>query len=222
MTNSPNSFGPDRWPRAEQDGATGSVTGWVGKTKGGDPEAVGPLWDRYFDRLVGLARARSTRVGGVDRDEAEDVALSAFHSLWRGAADGRFERMRDRDDLWRLLVRITYNKLVDRGRHARCTKRGSGRVVLESDLGGASTDDTDVVGVSLDDLSDDGPTPEFATLLDEQYALRLETLGDPGLRRIALLRLEGYGHGEIAARLGCSVRTVQRKLDLIRMIWSRS
>jgi DNA-directed RNA polymerase specialized sigma24 family protein len=35
------------------------------------------------------------------------------------------------------------------------------------------------------------------------------------------MRLEGYSNDEIAARLGCVTRTVERKLDLIRKVWSR-
>jgi DNA-directed RNA polymerase specialized sigma24 family protein len=49
----------------------------------------------------------------------------------------------------------------------------------------------------------------------------LEALGDETLRQIALLRMEGYNDSEIAARLGCGVRTVGRKLELIRKIWVR-
>jgi DNA-directed RNA polymerase specialized sigma24 family protein len=33
--------------------------------------------------------------------------------------------------------------------------------------------------------------------------------------------MEGQGHEEIAARLGCAARTVQRKLGRIRSLWSR-
>jgi hypothetical protein len=33
------------------------------------------------------------------------------------------------------------------------------------------------------------------------------------------LRLEGYRRSEIAARMGCTVKTVARKLDVIRTIW---
>ena len=35
-----------------------SVTLWLQQLKKGDREAVGPLWERYFTRLVQLARIR--------------------------------------------------------------------------------------------------------------------------------------------------------------------
>lgn len=33
--------------------------------------------------------------------------------------------------------------------------------------------------------------------------------------------MEGYGNDEIAERLDCSKRTVARKLDAIRILWSK-
>jgi hypothetical protein len=37
---------------------THSVTRWLEQLKEGDRQAVGPLWERYFTRLVQLARIR--------------------------------------------------------------------------------------------------------------------------------------------------------------------
>ena len=36
----------------------GSVTRWIGGLRAGDGEAAQALWERYFDRLVRLARKR--------------------------------------------------------------------------------------------------------------------------------------------------------------------
>jgi hypothetical protein len=36
----------------------GSVSDWLGQLKGGDADAAQHLWQRYFARLVGLARLR--------------------------------------------------------------------------------------------------------------------------------------------------------------------
>ena len=35
-----------------------AVTLWLGRLQAGDAAAVRPLWERYFHRLVGLARTR--------------------------------------------------------------------------------------------------------------------------------------------------------------------
>ena len=65
----------------------------------------------------------------------------------------------------------------------------------------------------------DEPTPEFAALVADECRARLEGLRDDTLRRIALLRMEGYGNEEIAARLGTSLRSVERKIEAIRKRW---
>ena len=85
------------------------VTLWIGQLQAGDPAATRPLWDRYFHRLVGLARKRLRGSPRRAADE-EDVALSAFASFCRGVEHGRFPRLEDQDDLWRLLVTITARK----------------------------------------------------------------------------------------------------------------
>src|SRR4051794_29187265 len=87
----------------------GSVSRWLGDLKAGDEAAVQPLWERYFARLVTLARAR-LRAGRRGAADEEDAALSAFNSFCTGVARGRFPRLADRDDLWRLLVVITARK----------------------------------------------------------------------------------------------------------------
>ena len=88
----------------------GSVTGWIDRLKGGDPAAAQRLWQSYFRRLVGLARHKLQGAPRRAADE-EDVALSAFDSFCRGAEQGRFPQLHDRDNLWRLLVCITDRKL---------------------------------------------------------------------------------------------------------------
>ena len=66
---------------------------------------------------------------------------------------------------------------------------------------------------------DKGPTPEFAAQFAEDVEVLLARLGDETLRKIALLKLDGHTTEEIAAQLGTSKRTIDRKLHLIRMTW---
>src|SRR3954451_5114889 len=111
----------------------GSITLWVGALKAGDHEAAQKLWERYFDRLVHVARAqlRASRRRGVDEDE-EGAALSAFGALCAGAARGRFPHLADRDDLWRLLLVITARKAVDQMQRRGRQDPGGGRVGREA------------------------------------------------------------------------------------------
>ena len=96
--------------------SSGSITRWLGQLKAGAADAVEPLWERYFRRLVGLARARLQGTPRRAADE-EDVALSAFDSFCRGAEQGRFPQLLDRDNLWRLLVTITARKAFRLAQH---------------------------------------------------------------------------------------------------------
>jgi DNA-directed RNA polymerase specialized sigma24 family protein len=196
--------------------AEGSVTRWIGDLKAGGTAAAQPLWERYFERLVRLARnqLRAGRRRAAVEDE-EDAALSAFDSFCRGAAGGRFPQLSNRDDLWRLLVVLTVRKALDQLQRQRAARRGGGRLVGESALIGGSAGGA----AALDRLIGPDPTPEFAALVAEQYRRLRAALGDDVLRQVLDLRLEGYERSEIAARLGCTVRTVTRKLDVIRQTW---
>jgi len=196
----------------------GSITLWIGGLKAGDQHAAQPLWERYFQRLVGLARARlraSARPGVVE--DEEDAALSAFDSLCTGAMLGKFPLLADRDDLWRLLVVITARKAQDQLQRRRARKRGGGTVIAESDLAGPGGPD-----VGFDQVVGREPTPEFAAMVAEQCCRLLEVLGDDNLRRVATLKMEGHTGEEIAEKLGCSLRTVANKLKLIRMTWEQA
>ena len=101
----------------------GSVTRWLGQLQEGDSAAARQLWERYFRRLVGLARKRLRGAPRRAADE-EDVALSAFDSFCRAAAQRRFPRLDDRHDLWQLLVVITDRKAGALARATRRQKRG--------------------------------------------------------------------------------------------------
>jgi DNA-directed RNA polymerase specialized sigma24 family protein len=193
----------------------GSVTHWVSLLVAGESAAAQPLWERYFLRLVGLARARLQGTPRRAADE-EDVALSAFDSFCRNAAAGRFPRLADRDNLWQVLVLVTARKAIDLYQHERRAKRGAGKVQGESALAGAGSE-----GDGLAAVVGDAPTPDFAAEVAEEYQRLLARLGDAELRDVAVWKMEGYGNAEIAARLGCVERTVERKLRVIRGIWEQ-
>jgi len=198
------------------DDSKGSITRWIADLKAGDLAAVQPLWERYFARMVNLARARLSascrRDAGSDE---EDAALSAFDSLCAGLAQGRFPQLADRDDLWRLLVVITTRKVMAQARLQLRQKRGGGKVQLSSDLASSGPEDEDDILARAVGFE---PTPEFAAMVAEEYRRLLDRLGDDVLRKVAILRMEGVTNDAIAEQLGCSRRTVARQLTLIRRI----
>ena len=173
------------------------------------------LWQRYYRRLLALARKK---LGDSPRRVAdeEDVVLSAFQSFCRRAQEDRFPDLRDRDDLWRLIVHITERKAYDQLTHQTRKKRGSGLVAGES----AFVDLQASTGAAgIDEVAGPEPTPEFAAEMVEAVDRLLDKLADDQLRQIALYKLEGYTNEEIAEKIGRSLPTVERRLRLIRETW---
>jgi RNA polymerase sigma factor (sigma-70 family) len=175
-----------------------SVTRWINQIKEGDRAGVQKLLERYFHRVIGLARKTLLARPGLAAYE-EDVALSAFKSLCLGAEAGQFSQLLDRDDLWRLLVVITTRKAIDYLRK------------IKPQVNDEEPD--------MEQFLSTEPTPELIVELAEEYQHLLDSLPESELRAIALWKLEGYTDGEIATRLGCVRRTVERKLNRIRGLW---
>ena len=195
--------------------AEGSITRWVTALKEGDAAAAQPLWERYHRRLVGLAREKLRGARRQIADE-EDVVQSAFNSFFQGVAKGQFPQLGDRDNLWRLLVVITARKALDQLAAEHAQRRGGGTISGQSRITtGAVSEET-----AIDEMVGDEPTPEFAAQVAEQYQRLLDLLGDDTLRRVAVWKMEGLTTDEVAERLNCSRRTVARKLETIRIIWS--
>jgi DNA-directed RNA polymerase specialized sigma24 family protein len=180
-----------------------SVSQWLAQLKEGDAGAAQHLWERYFRRLVGLARLKLQGSPRRTADE-EDVALSAFASFCQGAEQGRFPQLADRDNLWRLLVVLTVRKARQQLRGEGQKKRGGGVAPEEAVL-------EEIVGRE--------PSPEFAAQVGDEYRRLLERLADPDLEQVAVAKMEGYSNAEIALRLGCAPRSIGRKLQVIRTLW---
>ncbi len=191
-----------------------SVSHWIENLKGGDDEAARRLWERYFQRLVALARKKLGTTPRRVADE-EDMALSVFRRLCDGAQGGRFDQLADRDDLWRLLVVITTNRVIDQQRHLSPQKRGGGNVRGESIFGSKSLSAAE----GLQQLIGGEPTPELLVQISEEHDRLMMTLDDD-LRQIAVWKMESRNNEEIAAELGITSRSVRRKLARIRDLWT--
>ena len=81
------------------------LTQWYSPVSGGiRTYLLAPLGVRT--PMLGDTDTEWARTAAGPIAEPEDVALSAFNSLCRGLENGRFPKLQDRDDLWRLLVVI--------------------------------------------------------------------------------------------------------------------
>jgi DNA-directed RNA polymerase specialized sigma24 family protein len=195
--------------------SAGSVTCWLRQLKAGERAASQPLWETYFRQLVTRARHQLAGVPRRAVDE-EDVALSAFGSFCRAAEAGRFPQLEDRHDLWQVLLLLTDRKAGAVVRAERRKKRGAGKVLDEAAwqaAAGEAAPWTQLIGPE--------PSPAFAAQVAEACERLLARLTEADLRAVAVWKMEGYTHEEIAAKLGCAPRTVDRKLRAIRILWEQ-
>ena len=195
--------------------SSSSITRLIRLVEAGDHDAASELWDKSYPQLLQYCRGKlPDRLRRV-LDE-EDVALSAFKSFCLRAEKGSFGVIDGRDSFWRLLYSIASRKAAGYVRDQYRQKRGGGRVVGESGFGHHKDDGP---GKTINDV-EDSSGGEFSL---EQFSLEcqsmLDALEDEVLQTVALLRVEGYSVEEIADRVGCAKRTVERRLRLIREIW---
>lgn len=174
--------------------------------KTGDSVAANQIWQHYFDRLTRLVRARINGQNRAVSDE-EDIVLSVFESFYAAAENGRFPDLSDRDDLWQLLLRMSARKVVDKRRHDQRQRRGGEAEVQSLDQKG---DDDAIVAIG------DEPSPEMVLMMQESVEEFFSHLGVGQLRELAGAKLEGYSNAELSKRFGCSERTIERRMHLIR------
>ncbi len=184
------------------------ITVMYKRAKDGDARATEELWKAYSKRLFGLARAvlRSRGIAPVDASE-DSVVNIAFAKFFNAIANGKYQDVADRHDLWRLLAVITRNSALNQAkRHGK------------------------VIRVSADDDSmfmeqaDDQPTPEdVAALSDtveslEQQIRRRSTTAEQSERiiRVMTMTLAGHTQREIADAIDQSEITVRRNLQIVR------
>lgn len=180
----------------------GSVSHWVDGLRAGDSVAAQELWNRYFSRLVSVAQSRLSKLSR--EASGEDIALSALKSVMIGVRENRFPDLSDRHSLWPLLVTITARKAVSEQRRQLAQRRSR---AVECRL----EDVRDYIGIE--------PLPEFAVEVADELERLVRDLGDSTLRQIVERKLACCTNEEIADELGCSTRTVIRKLNRIRQEW---
>ena len=168
---------------------------------------MGALLHRSSGRRRSNEPARCRAIG--PEDLAQEVLLELCAVLAAPDAGDRFPRLTSRENLWSLLVCFAARAAFDHN-----TKESRRASVL---AGGSALGEAAFAAFDTRE-----PAPEFAVaiaellgqLADENNPEQAETL-----QTIAVMKMEGYEHAEIAGRLGCSVKTVERKIELIRKIW---
>lgn len=183
-----------------------AISRWIAGAKAGESFATFQLWQHYYEKLVRAARNKLRSERGGLGDE-EDIVVSVFESFYRAAEAGRIPELTARDDLWKLLLRMAFRKVIDLRRKANRQKRGGGAQPHSLDL----KEDSQFIEVIGNE-----PTPEMVAIMTDSFEQLLLHLGDGSLREIAVGKMEGYSNSELAEKYGCSERTIERRLRLIR------
>jgi DNA-directed RNA polymerase specialized sigma24 family protein len=195
----------------------GSVTQWISELRIGDADqAQQELWNRYFTRLLGLARIKLRDAPRTAEDE-EDVAICALQSFFGGVQAGKFPDVHDRMALWPLLAKITAHKALNQRKRQLRKKRGGRHVHSETSMASYEVRGDAI----LSELAEDDLTPEILVTLSDQCRHLFAALPNEDLRTVARMKLEGHTHAEIARATNVVERTVERRVNLIRTYWSR-
>lgn len=171
------------------------------RLRAGDDQAAADVFRRYAERLVRLATLRlDARL--KPKVDPEDIVQSALRSFFVRQGRGQFE-LTDWNALWSLLVLLTIRKCIRRAEHLMAARRD------------VRDEQSPPAGQSAWEFLDREPRPEESLTMEETLDELLRPLESRG-REIVSLSLLGYTTEEISERLGCSRRTVQRELLLVR------
>ena len=192
---------------------------WLSEAKEGTADAQQKIWEHFYKRLIGFARTK-LREGSKRMADEDDVVTDAFNAFFSGVQEGRFPKLNDRHDLWQILVMLTARKSADLMRAQLRQKRGAGEVRGESIFLKVSSSAETVELPSFENIAGDDLSAGFALEVADNFERLLSMLPDETLRDIALWKMEGLLNDEIAAKIGTTCRTVERKLNLIRQYWA--
>lgn len=163
---------------------------------GGTGDAATLLYFRYAEQLRSLAAARLAP-DLAPRIDADDIVQSVFRTFFRRAALGQFE-VPHGEDLWKLFLVIALNKVRSAAAYHRAAKRDVSRTPeldAATEPDGRDADALATLRLTVEELLAELPPPQRAIVED---------------------RVAGYEVDDIAARVGCSKRSVERCLQKFR------
>lgn len=166
----------------------------------GEQQAATDLFMRYSDRLLDLAR-NNTSPQLAPRFDPEDVVQSVFRSFFRRVSDGAYD-VPPGEELWRLLLVLSLNKVRALARYHRAQKRN-----VEATLTGDDYSDL------VEEFSVPDPQPkQILEMVLEKELGELPT----SQRDIVERRIQGESVVDIASSTQRSRRTVERVIKKFR------
>jgi DNA-directed RNA polymerase specialized sigma24 family protein len=174
-------------------------------------EAARVIWERFSARLLGLVRRHlDNRIRR--REDEQDVLQSVYTSFCIGQFSGKTSPA-SREELWKLLVRITMCKVVNTANRHHAARRDVRRERTE-------TFDPPTAGSlfprwMLEHVDRSQPSQEEKIIVLDEVERLLHGLS-PEQRRIVIWKLEGFTNAEIAGMIDRTVRSVELKIQVIR------
>jgi eukaryotic-like serine/threonine-protein kinase len=168
-------------------------------------EAARVIWERFAARLQALARRHlDNRIRR--REDEQDILQSMYASFCIGQREGNASPA-SREELWRLLVRITLCKVVNTAKRNFAVRRDVRRE--------HSPSPTLFPLWMLDHVDRAQVDPAERLIVLEELDRLLQELPEK-LRQIVVWKVEGFTNAEIAHHLKCTVRSIELKMQLTR------
>jgi len=168
--------------------------------RSGQMDASTRLYLKYADRLIGMT-ARKSSAELAAKVDPEDIVQSVFRTFFRRVEKGQYD-VPEGEDIWKLLLVITLNKIRAVVAFNRAAKRDMRRTRSDAmvEEAVAKADDKDEIALAT-----------LRIVIDELLSDQLEVN-----QKIIRQRIEGYDILEIAQNVNRSKRTVERVLQEFR------
>lgn len=190
-----------------------TVSEWIEQLKDGQDEAATKLWNHFLEKLTAIVRLKLRACSKAISDE-EDVVIVAVNACFKALQENRYPKIKNRDDLWKLLSKIAERKAIDQIR-----KTNKGVDGIRANISFMVVSGKSSIFDGLQEWPCNEPTPEFAAEIAENLNRLLGVL-DERLRNIALLKMQGFTNCEIGEKIGRSIPSVERYLRMIRETWT--
>ena len=179
---------------SEQSGDTPSDADLMNRYQLGDRDAATEIYGRYAQRLVYLTKKQSSEQLSTKVDP-DEIVQSVFRTFFRRASDGHYH-LPDGDELWRLFLVISLNKIRKKSQYFHAAKRDVARTESIRDTGlNTESSPEEVLRITIDELVAMLPMEHQGVIRD---------------------RIQGFEVAEIAVRNGVSRRTTERILQSFR------
>jgi len=186
-----------------------SVTLLLQKARSQDAAAIAELWHKYWNQLV-MAAHRQCRYQTALVDP-EFIAQSVFAHVCNKFRTGSMDAIDDREQFWAVLLNLTKNRAIDHFRRETRQKRGGGVTVTSaSNPDDAGGDNLFADRQTLDDQKASELLDHFKHILDAE-----DSTGT--LTQVLLGKIAGESNQAIATALQVSARTIDRKVERIRL-----